>query len=89
MRHWMCPFSINIDNKTGLKLPSRGLKLIGVRFYLYDGKSREDERKARCIQKSLYGKTNWFYFNNGFKINSSLKFEIKAKQFYAASQRVL
>ena len=24
-----------------------------------------------------------------YKINSSLKFEIKAKQFYAASQRVL
>ena len=85
MRHWMCPFSINIDNKTGLKLPSRGLKLIGVRFYLYDGKSREDERKARCIQKSLYGKTNWFYFNNGFKIvedkNGVTGVEVKEEAF--------
>lgn len=50
MRYWMCPFSISIDDKTGFKMPSRGLKLIGVRFYLYDGKSRDDERKARCIQ---------------------------------------
>lgn len=30
-----------------------------------------------------------FIFNNFNIINSSLKFEIKAKQFYAASQRVL
>ena len=29
------------------------------------------------------------YFNKRLSYNSSLKFEIKAKQFYAASQRVL
>lgn len=50
---------------------SRGLKLVGVRFYPYDGSSKEDERDAKCIQKSLYGKTEWYYFNEGFKILES------------------
>lgn len=67
-RHWMRPFSMNIDNDTDFILPSRGLKLIGVRFYTYDGVNREYERKAHCIQKSLYGSTKWFYFNKGFRI---------------------
>ena len=49
-------------------LPERGLKLIGVRFYPYDGTNREAERKVKCIQKSLYGRTDWFYFNKGFRI---------------------
>lgn len=52
-------------------MPSRGLKLIGVRFYPYDGTCIGDERKAKCIQKSLYGRTEWFYFNKGFKIIES------------------
>ncbi len=42
-RTWMRPFSIK--NDTDFILPSRGLKLIGVRFYPYDGDNREDERK--------------------------------------------
>lgn len=50
-------------------IPSRGLKLIGIRFYPYDGQNGEDERKAMCIQKSLYNKTKWFYFNKGFTID--------------------
>lgn len=49
-------------------MPSRGLKLIGVRFYPYDGTCMGDVRKAKCIQKSLYGRTDWFYFNKGFEI---------------------
>ena len=52
-RYWMQPFSMNIDKDTDFILPSRGLKLIGVRFYTYDGVNREDERKAHCIQKNL------------------------------------
>lgn len=67
-RPWMQPFSMNIDNDTDFIFPSRGLKLIGVRFYTYDGGNREDERKAHCIQKSLYGSSKWFYFNKGFRI---------------------
>lgn len=67
-RPWMQPFSMNIDNDTDFIFPSRGLKLIGARFYTYDGGNREDERKAHCIQKSLYGSSKWFYFNKGFRI---------------------
>lgn len=52
-------------------MPSRGLKLIGVRFYPYDGTCMGDLRKAKCIQKSLYGRTEWFYFNRGVKIIES------------------
>lgn len=52
-------------------IPSRGLKLIGVRFYPCDGTCVDDVRKAKCIQKSLYGRTEWFYFNEGFKIIES------------------
>lgn len=48
-----------------------GVKLIGVRFYPYDGDNREDERKAHCIQKSLYGSSQWFYFNKGFRIKEN------------------
>ena len=67
-RYWMQPFSMNIDNDTDFIFPSRGLKLIGVRFYTYDGGNGEAERKAHCIQKSLYGSSKWFYFNKGFRI---------------------
>lgn len=56
------------DDKSTMIMPSRGLKLIGVRLYPYEGGCGEDERKAKCIQKSLYGRTEWFYFNKGFKI---------------------
>ena len=65
----MRPFSI--ENDTNIIHPSRGLKLIGVRFYPYDGDNGEAERKAHCIQKSLYGSSQWFYFNKGFRIKEN------------------
>ena len=68
-RPWMRPFSI--ENGTNIILPSRGLKLIGVRFYPYDGDNGEAERKAHCIQKSLYDSSQWFYFNKGFRIKEN------------------
>lgn len=68
-RPWMRPFSI--ENDINIILPSRGLKLIGVRFYPYDGDNGEAERKAHCIQKSLYGSSQWFYFNKGFRIKEN------------------
>ena len=68
-RPWMQPFSI--ENDTNIILPSRGLKLIGVRFYPYDGDNRDAERKAHCIQKSIYGSSQWFYFNKGFRIKEN------------------
>lgn len=68
-RPWMRPFSI--ENDTNIILPSRGLKLIGVRFYPYEGDNGEVERKAHCIQKYLYGSSQWFYFNKGFRIKEN------------------
>lgn len=68
-RPWIQPFSI--ENDTNIILPSRGLKLIGVRFYPYDGDNGEAERKAHCIQKTLYGSSQWFYFNKGFRIKEN------------------
>ena len=68
-RPWVRP--VPIENGSDIILPSRGLKLIGVRFYPYDGDNREDERKAHCIQKSLYGSSQWFYFNKGFRIKEN------------------
>lgn len=67
-RPWLQPFSMQTENGIANILPSRGLKIIGVRFYLYEGTDGEEERKAKCIQKSLYGRTDWFYFNKGFRI---------------------
>ena len=71
IRKRMRPISFEVDNDMNRIMPSRGLKLIGVRFYPYDGRCIGDERKAKCIQKSLYGRTEWFYFNKGFKIIES------------------
>ncbi len=64
----MRPIPMETEDDFAMIMPSRGLKLIGVRFYPYDGTNGEDERKAKCMQKSLYGRKEWFYFNKGFKI---------------------
>lgn len=71
------PFTINTVEEDTTIMQSRGLKMIGVRFYPYIGRNREDERKAKCIQKSLYGRTEWFYFNKGFEIIESTNGDIE------------
>ena len=65
-RSWMKPFQMG-EPDDGMILPSRGIRLIGVRLYP-GGDSDDDRNRARHIQKSLYGKTNWFYFYKGFTI---------------------
>lgn len=70
-------FINNSSDDDTLIMPSRGLKLIGVRFYPYEGTNKWDERKAKCIQKSLYGRTEWFYFNRGFEIFENKKGDIE------------
>ena len=67
-RPWMRPITFETGDDFSVIIPSRGLKLIGIRFYPYEGTNGEDKCKAKCIQKSLYGRTEWFYFNKGFKI---------------------
>lgn len=74
-RPWMKPISLGVEEPEGTRdnyvLPCRGLKLIGIRFYPYPGHDRIQERKVRCIQKSLYGSPDWFYFNKGFSITEN------------------
>lgn len=48
-------------------LTTRGLKLIGIRFYPCMSGDGEEVRKSMCMQKNLYGK-DWLYFNRGFTI---------------------
>lgn len=64
----MRPFSLESEDDFTMIMETRGLKLIGLRFYPFTGNGGNDERKAKCIQKSLYGRTEWFYFNKGFKM---------------------
>ena len=64
-RPWMMPFKL--AGKEEYNLRSRGLKLIGIRFYPPSG-LHTDVLKAKYIQKSLYGRQDWFYFNKGFKV---------------------
>lgn len=64
-RPWMEPIPIGDNNQ--LMLPSRGLKLIGIRFYPCFDESREIIKMAMNIQKNLYGH-DWLYFNKGFRI---------------------
>jgi hypothetical protein len=73
-RPWLHP--IKIDDSTIFEC--RGLKLIGIRLYPYDGHNGEAERKAKCIQKSLYGRTNWFYFCKGFTVHESQDHKIQS-----------
>ena len=47
--------------------------------------TNSNENKANTVNYSTQGFTG----DPNLTLNSSLKFEIKAKQFYAASQRVL
>ncbi len=71
-REWMKPVVLSIidenDNqKECFVMPSRGLKLIGIRFYPCQEKDSENIKKAMNIQKNLYGH-DWLYFNKGFTI---------------------
>ena len=72
MRKWMKPISLDPIDKNGNQkecfvMPSRGLKLIGIRFYPCLDNDRESVKKAMNIQKNLYGH-DWLYFNKGFTI---------------------
>lgn len=67
-RRWMEPIDMHVGDEHVKTYPCRGLKLIGIRFYPYSGQNELEERRARCIQKSLYGREEWFYFYKGFRI---------------------
>lgn len=67
-RKWMEPIDMSDGHDHVRIYPCRGLKIIGIRFYPYVGVNLDEERRARCIQKSLYGREDWFYFYKGFHV---------------------
>ena len=68
-RPWNNPVSFDIDKKYNKyedanNYRALGMRLIGLRLYTADDCDRELVRHVKCMQKSLYGKTDWFYFYN-------------------------
>lgn len=58
-------------NSEDLIFPPLGFRLIGLRVYTPEHRDRELERKVHCMQKSLFGHEDWYYFSKGFKIEGS------------------
>ena len=74
-RDWNKPVSMARTNpeeeKEIMNFPPLGFRLIGLRVYTPDNCSRELRRYVHCMQKSLFGRQDWFYFCKGFKINGT------------------
>lgn len=72
-RNWMD--KIDMGNGDG-PVPARGFKLIGIKLYEPTGEKAIE--KAKMMQKSLYGRKEWFYINEGFHIegNEEVGFKI-------------
>lgn len=62
-RPWMDPISMADGNKV---MASRGFKLIGIK--LYSPNNENAIYHAKMMQKSLYGREDWLYINDGFSI---------------------
>lgn len=67
-RSWMD--KIDMGDGDG-PVPSRGFKLIGIK--LYEPTDGDAIEKAKMMQKSLYGRKEWFYINEGFHIDGNEK----------------
>ena len=70
-RPWNKPFATfqNAETQENYKhyIPL-GMRMIALRLYTPPAGDRETVRKVHCMQKSLYGNGQWFYFNKGFDI---------------------
>ena len=67
-RPWMKSFLMADGNEA---FASRGFKLIGLKLY-----SPNDENAiyhAKMMQKSLYGREDWLYINDGFSISGDVE----------------
>ena len=67
-RPWMKPNSKVDCNE---EMASRGLKLVGLKLY-----SPNEENviyHAKMMQKSLYGREDWLYINEGFSISGDVE----------------
>ena len=67
-RPWMDPISMVDGNKV---MASRGFKLIGIK--LYSPNNENAIYHAKMMQKSLYGREDWLYINEGFSISGDVE----------------
>lgn len=67
-RPWMDPISMVDGNKV---MASRGFKLIGIK--LYSPNNENAIYHAKIMQKSLYGREDWLYINDGFSISGDVE----------------
>lgn len=67
-RPWMDPISMVDGNKV---MASRGFKLIGIK--LYSPNNENAIYYAKMMQKSLYGREDWLYINDGFSISGDVE----------------
>jgi AAA15 family ATPase/GTPase len=68
-RPWINPALLEESvNSCGMAIPC-GLAILGIRFYTPPDYNFYQQRKTHCMQKSLYGKTDWFLFYDDVKIN--------------------
>ena len=67
-RPWMDPISMVDGNKV---MASRGFKLIGIK--LYSTNNENAIYHAKMMQKSLYGREDWLYINDGFSISGDVE----------------
>lgn len=67
-RPWMDPISMVDGNKV---MASRGSKLIGTK--LYSPNNENAIYHAKMMQKSLYGREDWLYINDGFSISGDVE----------------
>lgn len=64
----MDPISMVDGNKV---MASRGFKLIGIK--LYSPNNENAIYHAKMMQKSLYGREDWLYINDGFSISGDVE----------------
>lgn len=67
-RPWMDTISMVDGNKV---MVSRGFKLIGIK--LYSPNNENAIYHAKMMQKSLYGREDWLYINDGFSISGDVE----------------
>lgn len=67
-RPWMKPISLVDGNEI---MVSRGFKMIGLK--LYSPNEENAIYHAQMMQKSLYGREDWLYINDGFSISGDVE----------------
>ena len=73
------PWNNPINSLNGKLMPvPRGLTLLGIKLYPVED-SDSQKNKVFCMQKSLFGSNDWFYFYKGVKIKRNEDKRLEAK----------